>query len=65
MATAGKTSGSVIQALCYLGQQHVVDKVVALLRRRIRDDIRKRMLKDLRYAPAWITSWMRKIAEPS
>jgi len=63
MATAGRTSGLVIQALRHLGQKHVHEKVVAHLRRGMSDGDKKQLLKDLRFAPAWVTALMRKIAE--
>ena len=54
MATAGRSSGLVIQGLRHLGQQHVNEGVVAALRRRLSDSDKRRLLKDLRYAPAWV-----------
>lgn len=62
MATAGKTSGLVIQALRHLGQNNVDDTVLAAFRKRLTDDDRKQLLQDLRYAPAWIAAIMRDIA---
>lgn len=64
MATAGKASGLVIQALRYLGQKHVDDSTVRLLKSRLNDGDKKLLLKDLRYAPGWIAEVIRKIAEP-
>ena len=63
MATAGKTSGLVIQALRYLGQRHVDKSVVATLKRKLTGDDKKKLMKDVRYAPAWIAELMRRIAE--
>jgi len=65
MATAKRISGLVIQALRHLGQRHVDDSVVRILQQRLTDDDKKQMLKDLRYAPAWIAVIMRKIAQPT
>ena len=65
MATAKRISGLVIQALRHLGQRHVDDSVVRVLQRRLTDDDKKQLLKDLRYAPAWIAVIMRKIAQPT
>jgi len=65
MATAGTTSGVVIQALRHLGQKHVDGKVVARLRRRLNHKDRKQLLQNLSFAPAWIAAWMRSIAKAS
>lgn len=63
MATAGKLSGLVIQALRHLGKRHVDDAIVARLLARINPDDRKDLLKAARYAPEWIAIIMRKIAQ--
>ena len=62
MATAGTVSGSVIQALRYLGKDHVNDDTVKRLDRRLSADDRKQLRKDLVYAPAWIGEIMRRLA---
>jgi len=62
MATAGRVSGLVIQALRYLGKQHVNDAVVDTLRRRLRLDDRRQLFQDIRYAPAWIGDIFRRLA---
>ena len=62
MATAGRVSGQVIQALRHLGQRHVDDSVVEGLRSRLSADEKKLLLKDVRYAPAWIAAVMRRVA---
>lgn len=62
MAAAGTTSGLVMQALRWIGQRQVDEqKVVSTLRRRLSDADKQQLLKDLRYAPAWIAEIMRKI----
>lgn len=63
MATAGKVSGLVIQALRHLGQRHVTDGTVSVLQRRLSADDKKQLLKDVRYAPAWIAAVMRRAAQ--
>lgn len=63
MATAGRISGLVIQALRYLGQRHVDDRVVTTLRRRLSDADRRQLLKDIRFAPVWVANIMRVLAE--
>lgn len=64
MATAGRKSGTFIQALRYLGQDQVDDQVLATLRRQIADDDRPAIRKDLRHAPAWIADLLRPLTEP-
>ena len=63
MMTAGKISGLVIQALRHLGQRHVDDHVLTTLRRRLSDADKRQLLKDFRYASAWIARFMRQIAD--
>ena len=65
MATAGRTSGLVIQAFRWLGQQNVDDSIVSLLQNKLSDRDKKQLLKDLRYAPAWVADAMRKVAQTS
>jgi hypothetical protein len=64
MATAGRKSGTLIQALRYLGQAQVNDRVVAILRRQIEDKDRAGIRKDLIHAPAWIADALRPLTEP-
>ncbi len=63
MATAGKISGLVIQALRYLGQRYMDRSVVDKLRSTLSEDDRLQLLKDVRYAPAWIADIMRQVAK--
>lgn len=62
MATAGRVSGLVIQALRHIGQRHVDDAVLARLQRRLSASDKKVLLRDLRYAPAWIAAILRRVA---
>lgn len=62
MATADRTSGLVIQALRYLGQENVDDAVVAKLGERMSQADRKQLSKDIRYAPAWMGAIFRRLA---
>ena len=64
MATAGRISGLVIQALRHIGQGHVDDAAVARLQKRLSDDDRRQLLQDIRYAPAWIAAILRRVAGP-
>jgi len=61
MATAGRISGLVILALRHLGRQHVDDEVITRLDRRLVADDIKQLLKDVRFAPAWIADIMRRL----
>jgi hypothetical protein len=62
MATAGRLSGLVIQALRWLGQKHVDDKVIAKLRRNLKPEDRAALVKDAKYAPAWIGAIFHQLA---
>ncbi|MDO9228347.1 MAG: DUF6088 family protein [Syntrophales bacterium] len=64
MATAGRVSGLVIQALRHIGQRYVDDAIVARLKKRLSDDDRKQLLQDIRYAPTWIAAILRRVAGP-
>ena len=64
MATAGRTSGLVIQALRHLGQRHADESLVASLRQRLDPADKQQLIKDLQHAPAWVAAVMRKIAAP-
>jgi hypothetical protein len=61
LATAGKISGLVIQALKYLGQEHIDDQVIKQLNRRLSKGEREQLLKDVRHAPEWIAQIFRKL----
>ncbi len=65
MATAGRVSGLVIQALRYLGKTHVKGDTVKRLDRKLSPDDRKQLSKDLAYAPAWIGDIMRRLSTKS
>ena len=54
MATAGRPSGLVIQALRYLKKDGVTDDHIAALKRTLPDADRERLWKDRIYAPAWM-----------
>ena len=63
MATAGRTSGLVIQALRHVGKDHVDHAVCEKLAGRLSQDDRRQLMKDIRYAPAWIGDVIRRLAE--
>jgi len=61
MATAGKVSGLVIQALRYLGQNNVDDKTIEILKKRLSSADKRQLINDLRFAPVWIGVIFRKL----
>lgn len=61
MATAGKSSGLVIQALRYLGRKNVDRQIIGQLDRRLDNEARRQLAKDIRHAPAWIADIVRKL----
>ena len=63
MATAGRVSGLVIQALRYLGRAHVDDSVIASLNHRLNDQDIRTLLADIPLAPAWIQKIIRGLAQ--
>lgn len=62
VATAGRKSGTIIQALRHIGQRNVNDKTLAILRRQLTKQDRAQLLKDLRHAPGWVAEIMRQLA---
>ncbi len=62
MATAGSTSGLVIQAFRYLGKEGVTSNHIATLRRALSADDRTRLMKDRIYAPAWMHRYFAEIS---
>lgn len=63
METAGRISGTVIQALRWLGKEHVTPEVVRKLKQILDARAKKQLLADARFAPEWIAQKMRAIAE--
>lgn len=64
-ATAGRISGTVIQALRWLGQEHVSEATITRLKRHLSAGDKKQLLRDLRYAPAWVARILRRVARES
>ena len=62
MAAAGRSSGLVIQALRYLGPEHVTPERTAQLRRTLPTDDRRALLKDLTLAPTWMHRTLKELA---
>lgn len=62
MATAGRISGLVIQALRYIGKPHVDDRKVRQLNRILTADQKKQLFQDIAFAPTWIGNIIRGLA---
>lgn len=62
MATAGRISGLVIQALRYVKQPNIDAQMLAQLRARLSEEDKAVLLADAPLAPAWIADCMRAIA---
>jgi hypothetical protein len=54
MATAGRTSGLVIQALRHLGKKNVNEEVIRRLQKSLSDKEKATLKKDRLYAPGWM-----------
>ena len=63
MAAAGRVSGDVIQALRWLGRDHIDDQIIVQLRKVLTPSQKAKLLKDLRLAPIWVADIMRRIAQ--
>lgn len=62
MAAAGRPSSLVIQAFRHLGPEHVTPERIARLRRTLRADERRALLRDLTLAPAWMHRRLKELA---
>lgn len=62
MAAAGRMSGIVFAALREIGPRNVTPERVAGLRKLLTRRDRRRLIKDLRLAPAWMHPHLRRIA---
>lgn len=62
MATAGRISGLVIQALRYLKPPNINEQILARLRKRLSKKDQAVLLTDAAFAPVWIADIMRRIA---
>lgn len=63
LATAGRVTGVVIQALSFFRRQQVGPEVETQLRERLKPAERRQLVKDIPFAPAWMAPIFRKIAE--
>ena len=62
VAAAGRTSGLVLAALRYLGENHITSDRIAHLRKTLSAGERRQLLTDLPSAPAWLHPHLRAIA---
>ena len=63
MATAGRISGTVIQALRYIGNDRLTAVHLRTLQRKLNAADKKCLRTDLIHAPAWMHKWLRQICE--
>jgi len=63
METAGRLSGLLIQAFRELGKEHITPERRQHLKRTLPASKRSALLKDLRFAPAWMHPIFRELAE--
>ena len=64
MATAGRLSGLLIQAFRYLGAENVTPARLGQLRERLPALEREALVRDIKYAPAWMHAHFRELAKP-
>lgn len=62
MATAGRPSGTVIQALRHLGKAHVTAEAIERLRAAFGVAEKRQILKDKSLAPSWMHRWLEALA---
>ncbi len=63
LPVGSRPSAMVFQALRYLGQASVDEKVIHLIRRALSPEQRKELLQDARYTTDWISATVRQIAQ--
>ncbi len=63
MAMVGRLSGLLVQALRELGKEHITPERIEHLKRTIPLNARQELLKDMRFAPEWMHSIFKELAE--
>ncbi len=63
MAGAGKLIGLVVQALREIGAEHVKPHHIVHLKQTLPADERRKLIKDLKLAPAWMHPILRQLSE--
>lgn len=61
MATAGRVSGLVFQALRFFGKDRVTEEMILTLQRRLRHEDVKQIERDFVHAPGWIVQVLRPL----
>ena len=62
LAAAGRPSGTVIQALKWLGRSAVTPEVERQLRQKLAPDVKLQLIADVKHAPAWMGAHLMRIA---
>ena len=63
MYTAGRISGTVIQALRWLGKENADQAILKLLRNNLTHEDMDQLRKDVRYAPVWIAEVFKSLQD--
>ena len=63
LATAGRVSGDVAEALRFIRKDQVTEKVIKQLRSRLSASDKKQLMKDIKLVPAWIGKVFREVAD--
>jgi hypothetical protein len=63
LAASDRASGTVIQALRYLGPKQMTPEHIETLRQVLPPEARARLAKDAVLAPAWMRPYLRAVAE--
>ncbi len=63
MATAGRISGTVIQAFKFIGKNRMTPSYIDILRKKLNAKEKKCLVKDRVHAPAWMHVWLIKAGE--
>jgi predicted transcriptional regulator of viral defense system len=61
MATAGKASGIVFQALSYIGKENIDETVIDKIKNKLSDSDKKTLKKDVDFCPDWMRPLVTKI----
>ena len=65
MATAGRVSGTVIQALRHVGKNQITSEYIARLKKALSVDDRRQLKRDRIYAPGWMHPIIKQIERTS
>ena len=60
MSMAGKISGLVVQALKHIGKDHIDEKKIRIIKKKLTDEDKKTLTKDASLAPNWIAKIIRE-----